>query len=331
MALPYSDEKAANALVELLGNTKWAAVSYAKGYLALKKGAPDDHCARLIYDQGTCSLKHSKELISLFAKDGFLRNLPRRDKVGSAENPVTKLFPAAITEKRFIDLLDELSESRKSIRYDDDRETGHSLMDFTIIEGELILPINVKNAGTAFRRSKDLVGLEPDDCIPIPAYKANAAIDAGLVSLIYVVSPDYNLITELNRIIPTIFNENELIVWDLLNNYAGARVQRAEDEFIANTVTKYHALIKAAKDTPFYAISARKSLRILQTKPHRTPGIGLKAWGTGASAEVNVHLSIKEDMTPWEDVKNRIVSKGIASIVEAVNRKRTEEVYDPEI
>ena len=78
-------------------------------------------------------------------------------------------------------------------------------------------------------------------------------------------------------------------------------------------------------------MSARKSVRILQTKPQRTPGIGLKAWGTGASGEINVHVSIREDTTPWATVSQRIIDSGVQNIVNAVNRKRTEVVYDPEI
>jgi hypothetical protein len=65
--------------------------------------------------------------------------------------------------------------------------------------------------------------------------------------------------------------------------------------------------------------------------PQRTPGIGLRAWGTGANAEVNVHISIQEDTTTWSAVFDRIVTRGISDIIEAVNKKRVKEVYDPEI
>jgi hypothetical protein len=44
-----------------------------------------------------------------------------------------------------------------------------------------------------------------------------------------------------------------------------------------------------------------------------------------------VHVSIKNDMTPWQTVADRIIRNGIKNIIEAVNRKRVEEVYDPEI
>ena len=44
-----------------------------------------------------------------------------------------------------------------------------------------------------------------------------------------------------------------------------------------------------------------------------------------------MHVSVKDEMTPWSVVRDRIIEKGIADIVGAINRKRVEEVYAPEI
>jgi len=96
---------------------------------------------------------------------------------GSAENPITKMFPAAVTERQFLDQLVGLREARAGVDYRDERFTGHTLVDFTILEGEFELPINVKNAGTRFENAASLVGIDPDDCIPIPAHKAYDAIE----------------------------------------------------------------------------------------------------------------------------------------------------------
>jgi hypothetical protein len=129
-----------------------------------------------------------------------------------------------------------------------------------------------------------------------------------------------------------LLDKKEIIVWDILSKNSGTNIRKAEDTFIFSMVRKYWTNIKGAiADNPFRVISARKTIRILQTKPRRTPGIGLRAWGTGANAEVNTHVSIKDDMTEWDVVKERIIEKGVIDILQAVDRKRTEEVYDPEI
>jgi len=330
-ALSYSDEDAARALTAVIGDSRWEAVALAHGFLALLSGETEEEAARVARERGVPSLKESRQLLRRCREEGFLTLLKRRRKVGSAENPVTKLFPAAVTEERFLELAECLCERRFSLACEDERETGHSLVDFTIRNGADSLPINVKTASTPFEKARDLVGLEPDDCIPIPVYKASAALET-FPSLLYVVSVDFTLVSTLDRLLPELFSADERIVWDLLNKYEGARLRTAEDAFVFAMVRRHWDRIReTVRDNPFHAVSARKSIRVLQTKPKRTPGIGLRAWGTGANAEVNVHLSIREDTTPWEEVAARIVRRGLQDIIAGINRRRQEWVYDPEI
>jgi hypothetical protein len=167
--------------------------------------------------------------------------------------------------------------------------------------------------------------------VPIPAYKASRALER-VPHLLYVVAIDYELVGKLATFLPQAFTSEEAIVWDLLSRYVGARNRDAEDTFIREIVRRHWERIRAiVADSPFQVISARKAMRILQTQPKRTPGIGVPTWGTSARGEVNVHVSPRHDMTPWTVVRDRIAAGGIADVVGAVNRRRTEEVYDPEI
>jgi hypothetical protein len=327
----YSDHDAARALTAVVGESRWEVVALAHGFLSLAAGRSLEEAARLARERGVPSLKDARELLSRARDQGLLAVLKPRTRIGSAENPVTKLFPAAVTEERFLELAAELCDRCQGLSCRDERETGHSLVDFTILDGEASVPINVKAASTAFEKARDLVGLEPDDCIPIPVYKASAALET-LPSLLYVVSVDFTLVPMLDRLLPELFSADERIVWDVLNRYEGARLRTAEDAFVFSVVRRHWDRIRETiQHTPFHAVSARKSIRVLQTKPKRTPGIGLRAWGTGASAEVNVHLSIREDTTPWNDVATRIADRGLGDVIAAINRRRQEWVYDPEI
>jgi len=329
--IQYSDLQAARALVTVVGDSRWEVVALAHAFLAVADGADEIDAVRIAKDRGVATLKEGRVLLRRCANEGFLPVLKPRSRVGSAENPVTKLFPAAVTEERFVELATELCDRQSSLSCDDERETGHTLVDFKIRGSDESLPINVKTASTAFEKARDLVGLEPDDCIPIPVYKASAALET-VPDLLYVVSVDFTLIATLDVLLPQLFSEDERIVWDLLNRFEGARLRNAEDAFIFATVRRYwHRIREVLKGNPFHAVSARKAIRVLQTKPRRTPGIGLRAWGTGASAEVNVHLSIREDTTPWDQVVSRIESSGLDSIIVAINRRRQEVVFDPEI
>ncbi|MBI4580392.1 MAG: hypothetical protein HY718_11860 [Planctomycetes bacterium] len=329
--MEYGDTEAAEALLALLGDVPWEAVELARGYLALRQSGDVDAAAREVFRNRILTLTQSRTLIQRTMTEGFLAVLSPRTLMRSSENPITKLFPATITEQRFLELIDQLQRARADLQYSDDRASGHTLVDFTLMEGEHELPINIKNAGTRFESARQLVDLDPDDCVPIPAYKAYAAVET-VPNLLYVVSVDYTLVSRINDLLATILSRQERIVWDLLTRFRGAHLRKAEDAFIQKTVLKYWDWIETrVACPPFHVASARKSIRVLQTKPHRTPGIGLRAWGNRANAEVNVHLSIRDDMTPWESVSLRILKSGLQDIIQAVNRRRQEWVYDPEI
>jgi len=325
------EQQAANALVAVLKESKWIGVILAKAYLNLLKGIDDEAVARQIYRSGSATLSKARELLPKIKSSGFLQFIPQRERLGSAENPITKLFPAAITEQQFLTKIDGLREKRPSVDYEDQRRSGHTLADFKLIEAQLELPINVKNAGTRFEKARQLVGLEPNDCIPIPVYKAYDAIEK-LPNLLYAVSIDYSLIETINRTLVPLFDEKERITWGILNSHSGKQLRDAEDRFVYGMTLKYwDNLQPKIVESEFRFISARKAIRILQNHPKRTPGVGLRAWGTGASAEVNVHISISKETKPWDEVCRRIYENGLEDIIRAVNRKRTEVVYDPEI
>lgn len=277
------------------------------------------------------TLRKSQEIVAGLSSVNLAEVLEPRKKTGSAENPVTKLFPAAVTERQFQDELDRLMEERPAVSCRDERFGSHSLVDFTLVECGLELPVNVKSAGTRFENATTLVGLDPNDCIPIPAYKAYDAIEKT-PNLLYAVSVDYALIGKIESQLLTRLSNDEAHVWRVLNQYAGPLIRDAEDRFVYSAVNRHWDEFSKQVSLPvFRVISARKAIRVLQTQPKRTPGLGLRAWGTGASAEVNVHVSISSETKSWEEIHSRVCAKGLPDIIEAVNRKKTEVVYDPEI
>ena len=328
---PVPNFDLAVAVSTLLSESRWAGAALARAEVLLSSGGVDEDAARILYDSGCFTLTKARTLIPPLKANGFVALIDDRTRIGSAENPVTKLFPGAVTERHFLACLDDLTTACPGLTYSDARFSGHTLVDFTLHQGDASLPVNVKNAGTRFENAAALVGLEPDDCILIPAYKAHDAIEKE-PNLIYVFAIDYRLTTKIETHLLTHLNAQEAAVWKLLNTKAGSRIREAEDKFIYSTVEKYWPLFTAECPLPgFRAISARRAIRILQTKPKRTPGIGLRAWGTGASAEVNVHVSIHSETKPWDELHQRILRSNLTDILGAINRKSTEVVFDPEL
>lgn len=326
-----AEEVIAESILKVLKDSRWIGFNLAQAYLDQLKGVEKETVTRNLYESGCMTLTRAKEIFPKIQSSGFIQFIPPRKKLGSAENPITKLFPAAITEQNFLIEIDSLRAKRPSIDYEDDRFSRHSLVDFTLIEEEVKLPVNVKNAGTRFENAQQLVGLDPDDCVPIPVYKAHDALEKE-PNLVYSISVDYSLIETINQMLIPQFNEEEKTTWNLLNSYSGTQVRDAEDKFVYGMTIKYWDMLNPnINKANFRLISARKSIRILQKHPRRTPGIGLRAWGTGASAEVNVHISVSDETKSWNEIFDRICKNGLKDIINAINRKRTEEVYDPEI
>jgi hypothetical protein len=319
------------SITKVLPDSRWIGACPGRAQVALRRGHDAERVARELYEGSSLTLTRSREIGKRHRTSDFTDLLEPRKKTGSAENPVTKLFPSAVTERQFLDEMDRLREIRPTIDYRDERFSGHTLVAFTILENELELPINVKNAGTRFENAGQLVGLDPDDCIPIPAYKAHDAVEKE-PNLLYAISIDYALIRRIESNLLTQFNKDEAEVWRLLNEYSGTLIRDAEDKFIYSMVNKHWAQFSEYVALPiFRVISTRKAVRILQKFPKPTPGIGLRAWGTGASAEVNVHISVSAETKGWDEIQYRVQANGIENITEAVNRKRTELVFDPEI
>lgn len=321
----------AEHVASILGDSRWVGAQIAKAQVALRAGADKESTARALYESSSLTLTRSREIVDGLRDAEYEFYLEPRKKTGSAENPITKLFPAAVTERQFLDQLEKLRKVRSSIDYRDERFTGHTLVDFTILEEGSELPINVKNAGTRFENAASLVGIDPDDCIPIPAYKAYDAIEKE-PNLIYAICIDYTLSSKIERGLLTRFSREEASVWSVLSKYSGSLVRDAEDRFIYSMVNRHWENFSGHVSIPvFRIISARKAIRILQKFPKRTPGIGLRAWGTGASAEVNVHIAVSEETKQWQEIHSRIEDSGISNIIEAINRKKQEWVHDPEI
>ena len=155
----------AESIAKVLPDSRWIGACLGRAQVALGEGCEAESVARELYEKGSLTLTRSREIVEKLRTSDFTSLLEPRKRMGSAENPVTKLFPAAITERQFLDELDLLREVRPSLDYRDERFRGHTLVDFTLLENDLELPINVKNAGTRFENAGQLVGIDPDDCI----------------------------------------------------------------------------------------------------------------------------------------------------------------------
>jgi hypothetical protein len=202
--------------------------------------------------------------------------------------------------------------------------------DYVAHKDRLELPINVKVASTRFERAQTIVKLDPDDCIPIGAYKAIGASER-VPDLVYVDLVDFTLRDKVDDFMDEL--DGSLgIGWHLLSWYGGKGAKAAEDRYVDTLFEQHAAALKSlAPDViSFHVISALRVLAILRKTPRRVPGLGIRAAGRGGiNGEVNVHVSVKAETRPWIDVAEQLKRDGVGPILDAIRRTARVQVPDP--
>lgn len=234
-----------------------------------------------------------------------------------------------IAERAFRD--DHLSELELDFEIVDYVLEGEN-RDFGVERDGLELPINVKVASTLFRNARRVVDLDPEDCVPISAYKAIGASER-VPDLVYVDLVDFSMRERVDDFVGALDGEYG-IGYHLFSWYGGRGTKRAQDEYVTALFDRYSDDLKALAPgvTSFRVISAQRVLAILRENPRRVPGLGVPGAGTGGFiAEVNVHISVEDETVPWELVSERLQREGIQPVLDDIRRTAAVTVPDPEV
>lgn len=211
----------------------------------------------------------------------------------------------------------------------DYHESGEN-RDFGAQKDGCEMPINVKVASTMFREARRVVDLDPQDCIPLGAYKAIGASER-VPALVYVYLVDFTLRERVDAFMESL-DEDLAIGWDLLSWFGGRGMKRAQDQYIAALFNRHGSDLRAlAPDgTSFRAISAQRALAIMRKQPRRVPGLGVKAAGTGViRGEVNIHVSVQQETKAWAEVADLLRAHGVQHVLDQVTRTAQVEIPDP--
>lgn len=213
----------------------------------------------------------------------------------------------------------------------DYHEAGEN-RDFGVQRDGLELPINVKTASTLFRNAITTVRLAPEDCIPISTYKALGA-SQRVPNLLYVDLVDFELREKVDAFVAKLTGPAAAL-WDFLSWYGGGGAKKAQDQYINALFQEHRVALEAlvADATKFRAISAKKVVALMHEKPWRVPGLGIKAAGTGTfNAEVNLHVSVKDETKPWGEVAELIKTSGIQSALDLIHITEQRTVANPQL
>ena len=264
------------------------------------------------------------DTMSLFPSDGACLGEPAPKRREGFQNQVVGRLAEVVFREVHLAALEE-----EDFEIEDLHEKGEN-RDFVVHRKGLELPINVKVACTRFEKARRIVALDPDDCIPVGAYKALGASEKA-PDLLYVDLVDFALRERVDGFM------NELsgplgVGWHLLSWYGEKGAGKAEDRH-RDALFETHAkqLIALVPDVERYrVISALRVLAILREHPRRVPGLGIRAAGRGGiSGEVNVHVSIQRETQDWTELSARLCREGIGPLLEEVRRTATLTLPDP--
>ena len=202
--------------------------------------------------------------------------------------------------------------------------------DYRLLNGRKrpVYRINIKFIGSTFRRSSELVGLEPDDCFPLATYKIFSALkkqEQEHLPYIFLVVFERTLNVELiGKQIPEDFIQFMSLL--RLSNRGGLSRRLLEDRMVdwmvhqqsAAFVTTYGLIQSAA----WYVLSARKADRLLRELLFdRVYALKIRGFAQQfRRAELDMHFSLEQDLTPLREFLKLLRERGQPTVTSMLER-----------
>lgn len=205
-----------------------------------------------------------------------------------------------LAERRFEAVIQEVT-GVGVLRIEDHRPSRTDT-DYRLLNGNNnpICRFNIKFHGSLFREAQRFVGLEPEDCFALAAYKINNALrrqeNERLPYIFLVLSvPDLSA-TDVGRLVPDDY------VWAL----AALGGKMVVEEAIVSRLLRpdhlpqFHPIFDRMPEGQFRVISAMKASKLLLEKLfERVHALSLKGFTRKfRNAEVDMHFSLSQELTP---------------------------------
>lgn len=219
------------------------------------------------------------------------------------------------------------------LRLQDDRQ-GHGETDYLVLNGQSrqVFRINIKFHGSQFRKAKELVGLDPENCFALATYKIYAALnrqDSEHLPYLFVivgvpgltgasvgagVPEDLVHLSAIARVIPRITGKRQ--IEDQIVN----RLTADPEAFgFRSAMNEYLESIRSAR---WFELSARRAYNLLidhlfeRAYALRVPRFTRNYPG----AELDMHFSLSEDLRPLSEFLQVLRDHGMPGLVSRLER-----------
>lgn len=194
-------------------------------------------------------------------------------------------------------------------------------------QGRPIYRINIKFHGALFQRAREMVGLDPDDCFALATYKIHSALtkqeEEGLPYIFAVVGVRTLSGEKVGARIPSKYVDGTALV------YQSPKAQRKRDfedrvvdHLVSQGVSALTEAYEAIRSEEWYVLSARRADHLVREKLYdRVFALRIPRFTQQfRAAEVDMHLSLAEDLTPLKDFLRTLRNEGQAKVVTLLER-----------
>jgi len=216
---------------------------------------------------------------------------------------------------------------------EDSREARNET-DYRVLNGQRrpVFRINIKFHGTPFRKAKELVGLESEDCFALATYKIYQGLqkhESERLPYVFVIvgvagltgaSVGAAIPEELAHLISVVHNASRISGKRSIEERVVAHLLEAESsEAFRVELAHFQEEILAAE---WYALSARRADRLLRDKLFdRVFAVRVRGFTRNyRNAELDMHFSLKEDLTPLKQFLQSARERGLHGLAVDLER-----------
>lgn len=213
---------------------------------------------------------------------------------------IAQMLLGELAERRFEAVIQEVTGG--GVLRIEDHRPSRTDTDYRLLNGNNnpICRFNIKFHGSLFREARRFVGLDPEDCFALAAYKINNALrrqrDERLPYTFLVLSvPDLSA-GDVGRLVPDDY------VWALATLGGKMAVEEAIASRLLGSdhLPRFRPIFDKMPAGQFRVISAAKAAKLLHEKLfERVHALSLKGFTRKfRNAEVDMHFSLSQELTP---------------------------------
>ncbi len=193
--------------------------------------------------------------------------------------------------------------------------------------GRPVYRINIKFHGSLFRRAPDLVALEPEDCFALATYKIYSSLgkqDQEGLPYIFAVVGERTIDGEsVGAEIPTRYVESTAFVHGA-PRAPGKRdfEDRIVELLVQADVPVFRRTFAAIRKAEWYVLSARRADNLVHKYLYdRVYALRIRGFArVFRGAELDMHFSLANDMTPLHEFLSVLREEGQAKVVTLLER-----------